>query len=244
MDSYRWFDVKLLKQITRFGSLSCVTRLDVLIDQNFFLEQFMNQFPNLLELGLTILTRTGLSPFDYFDEYLPRLEAIVAASKAPILKMTVVAETRRRVTKIFKNSYVEKLVVTGPCTFNVFPVMKRLKEVVVKVNTTLPCSYWKCNANDRDLHRAGLCCVKIGAVYQHCPNVVRFMGVEVGIVNQKLSFDKWNSRIKKIFYKDYLNQGGSKDLKAWEKTRWLSSKPLPLSMSARRFRWFFLQLHD
>ena len=34
--------------------------------------------------------------------------------------------------KVFNNSYVEKLIVTGPCSFNMFPVMKRLKEVVVK----------------------------------------------------------------------------------------------------------------
>ena len=37
-----------------------MTRLDVLVDHNVFLEQFMSQLPNLLELGLTILTRTGL----------------------------------------------------------------------------------------------------------------------------------------------------------------------------------------
>ena len=47
----------------RLGSLSCVTRLDVLVDQNFYLEQFMTQLPNLMELGLNILTRTGLRFF-------------------------------------------------------------------------------------------------------------------------------------------------------------------------------------
>ena len=37
-----------------------MTRLDVLVDHHLFLDQFMDQLPNLLELGLTILTRTGL----------------------------------------------------------------------------------------------------------------------------------------------------------------------------------------
>ena len=50
----------------RLGSLSHVTRLDVLVDQNFYLEQFMTQLPNLIELGLNIITRTGLRYFGFF----------------------------------------------------------------------------------------------------------------------------------------------------------------------------------
>ena len=46
--------------MVRLGSLRHVTRLDVLVDQNFYLEQFMTLLPNLIELGLNILTRTGL----------------------------------------------------------------------------------------------------------------------------------------------------------------------------------------
>jgi radical SAM superfamily enzyme len=42
------------------GSLSCVTRLDVLVDEKFYLEEFMSQMPNLLELGLTVMTKTSL----------------------------------------------------------------------------------------------------------------------------------------------------------------------------------------
>ena len=52
----------------------------------------------------------------YLNEYLPRLEAVVAASKAPVLKLTVVNETRRQVNKVLKNSFVEKLVVPVPST--------------------------------------------------------------------------------------------------------------------------------
>eukprot|EP00092_Neocalanus_flemingeri_P016609 GFUD01017970.1.p1 GENE.GFUD01017970.1~~GFUD01017970.1.p1 ORF type:complete len:455 (-),score=89.61 GFUD01017970.1:131-1495(-) len=234
MDSYSNFDCSLLQHISRLGSLRCLTRLDVLVDQNMYLEQFMAELPNLLELGLNILTRPGLSKHVYLHEYIPRLEAIVAASKAPVLKVTVVAETRRQVNKVFRNNYVKKLVLTGPCTFNVVPVMERLQEVVVNLETTLldnNCTYWKSKSDDRGLHRAGLCCVNFGAVYDNCPNLERFMGVEVGMVSHKQTFNKWNIRMKKRFYDDYLQQGGSKEMKAWAKTRWFSRRPvLPMNV--------------
>jgi len=229
MDSYSNFDAGLLRQISRLGSLRHVTRLDVLVDQNFYLEQFMTLLPNLIELGLNILTRTGLSKHVYMNEYLPRLEAVVSASKAPVLKLTVVNESRRQVNKILKNGFIEKLIVTAPCTFNMLPVMERLKEVTVKFNTTTlmtDCTYWKSKADDRVLHRAGLCCVNFGAVYENCPNLEKFMGVEVGSVDQKMTFKKWNTRVKKKFYEYYQNQGGSKELKPWAKTRWFSRRPV------------------
>jgi len=229
LDSYMSIDCQLMKQISRFGSLSCLTRLDVMVDQNFFLEQFMDQLPNLLELGLLIMTRRNFSERMYL-EYLTRLEAIVAATKAPILKVDVITETKRKdVTKSFKNSFVEKLVMSGPCTFNVFPVMERLKVVDLKLDTILHpnnCTYWKSKANDRVIHRDGACIVNIGAVYENCPNVERFMGVDVGMVSRKQSFAKWNTSIKQKFYKKYLNQGGIKEMKDWEKSRWFSRQPV------------------
>ena len=51
----------------RLGSLSHVTRLDVLVDQNFYLEEFMTQMPNIIVLGLNILTKAGLRYFEYFS---------------------------------------------------------------------------------------------------------------------------------------------------------------------------------
>ena len=56
--------------LCRLGSLSHVTRLDtVLVDQNFYLEEFITQMPNLIELGLNILTSAGLKYFGYFAIY-------------------------------------------------------------------------------------------------------------------------------------------------------------------------------
>ena len=166
-----------------------------------------------------------LSKQTFLIEYLPRLEAVVAASKAPVLKLTVVTESRHPVNKILKNSFIEKLIVTGPCTFNLFPVMERLKEVTVIFNTTF-CTYWKSKADDQFLHRAGLCCVNMGAVYEKCPNMEKFMGVDVGMITQKQSFNKWNTRVKKKFYKYYQNHGGLMELKPWAKARWFSRRPV------------------
>jgi len=233
MDSHMSLDCSLFRHIARLGSLSCVTRLDVLVDENMYLNRFMSWLPNLQELGLNILTRDDLSNSTYLQVYLPRLEAAVAASKAPVLKITVLQETRRMLNKVFNNSYVEKLIVTGPCSFNMFPVMKRLKEVVVKIfNYDFDyCRCWMKKGlhvyEDEDLymHRTGLCCVNIGSFYENCPNLERFMGVEVGTVSHKQSFAEWNKEIKVKFYDDYLHKGGNKEIKAWAKQRWFSRRP-------------------
>jgi len=227
MDSYSSFDSGLLRQISRMGTLSHVTRLDVLVDQNFYLEQFMPQFPSLIELGLFITTRSGISKHAFLNEYIPRLESVVAASKAPVLKLHVVNESRRQAIKVLKNKFVERLVVKGPCTMNMVPVMENLREVEVKLDSSQPncCTYWKSKLDDRNLHRAGLCSVNIGALYENCPKIEKFMGVEVGSVPQNMIFNKWNGRIKKKFHQFYLSQGGTKDFKAWSKTRWYSRRP-------------------
>jgi len=226
---YSDFDARLLMQITRFGSLHNVTRLNVLVDENFYLEQFMTQMPNLIELGLNILTSAKVRKRNFLTEYLPRLEAVVAATKAPVLKLTMLLELKHPVKKILKNCFIEKLIVTGPCNFNIFPVMERLREVMVKVDTNAlnnndECIYWKSQADDRVLHRAGLCCVNMRAVYKNCPSLERFMGVDVGNVDQKQTFREWNSVMKEKFYRYYQNQGGSKEFEAWVKTRWFSKK--------------------
>ena len=162
-------------------------------------------------------------------EFLPRLEAVVAATKAPVLKLTVKYQSFYSVKKVLKNSFIEKLIVTGPCTFNVFPVMEKLKDVTVKFDTTsinnnADCIYWNSKADDRVLHRAGLCCVNMGAVFENCPNMEKFMGVDVGNVDKEQAFKKWNSEMKKKFYKYYQNQGGSKEFEPWAKTSWFSKR--------------------
>ena len=104
--------------------------------------------------------------------------------------------------------------------------MENLKEVEIIPESLPPsiCTYRRSRQGDDGFHRAGLCCVNIGTIYQNCPKLERFMGVEVGSIPQTLAFSKWNSRVKKSFYQDYLSQGGTKEFKAWVRARWCRNK--------------------
>ena len=51
------------------------------------------------------------------------------------------------------------------------------------------------------------------------------MGVEIGSVSQDRTFAKWNAEVRKKFHKNYLDQGGSMELKDWAKARWFSRRP-------------------
>ena len=126
--------------------------------------------------------------------------------------------------KVLKNRFVEKLVVEGPCRLNLVPVMENLRVVEVKLDS-LPdsCSHWMSKQGDRNLHRNGLCCVNLGATFEKCPNLETFMGLDVGSI-PKVTFNKWSLVLKKMFYQDYINQGGNKDFKTWVKTRWFTRK--------------------
>ena len=156
------------------GSLRHVTRLYMLVDHNFFLHPALSaMFPSLIELGLCIVEITGMrsdhtfvfkSEFEpiylfsndfYILQYLRRLKNIVAAAKAPVLKLTVLKETRRKVTKLLKNRFVEKLIVEGPCTMNLVPVMENLKVLEIKLDSSMlnsNCTYWSSKVDDRQLH--------------------------------------------------------------------------------------------
>jgi len=223
--TYDKFDARMLIQLNRMGSLRHVTRLYMLVDHNFFLHPALSaMFPSLIELGLCLVEITGMSNNIYIHKYLRRLKNIVAAAKAPILKLTVVKETRRKVTKLLKNRFVEKLIVEGPCTMNLVPIMENLKVLEVKLDSSLlnsNCTYWRSKEDDRQLHRDGVCCVNIGTLFEKCPNLENFMGVDVGSITKE-SFKKWNSGLKKKFYQSYLNQGGNKEFKLWAKSRWFS----------------------
>lgn len=226
---YDKFDARVLVQLNRMGSLRHVTRLYMLVDHKFFLHPVLSTlFPSLIELGLYIVESPGMSNNIYIHKYLRRLKNIIAASKAPILKLTVVKETRRKVKKLLKNKFVEKLIVEGPCTMNLVPVMEKLKVIEVKLDSSTPnsnCTYWRSKADDRHLHRNGVCCVNVGTLFENCPNLENFMGVDLGSIT-KDSFSKWNLAVKKKFYQEYLIQGGSKDFKLWAKSRWFPKRPV------------------
>jgi len=220
---YEDFDLSLLCHVKRIGSLDHVTRLNILLNGTIWTQWHvaLQILPSLIELGLTIS-----EPYiSYYNSFLQCLKKVVAASKAPVLKLFLVKSPSRRMgirKKVLKNSFVEKLVVEGPCTMNLVPVMENLKVVEVKLDSSPnSCTYWRSKLNDRTLHRDGLCCVNVGKMFDRCPNLEKFMGIEVGSI-PKTTFNKWSLVLKKKFYEKYLNQGGTKEFKAWARTRWFS----------------------
>ena len=152
---------------------------------------------------------------------------MVAASKAPVLKLNILSETKKYLRKDLTSSYVERLEVNAPCTVCIVPQMKNLREVVVKPKSKSGsvCSFWKSKLDDRGMHRAGLCCVNIGSMFNTCPKLVRFMEVEVeSVMNKNQKFTVWNAKMKKVFYEVYTKSGGSLDFKTWCKRRWFAKQ--------------------
>ena len=74
-----------------------------------------------------------------------------------------------------------------------------------------------------DLHRPGLCVVHLGSLHGFCPQLNNFNGLHIG--NMSDSFTKWNSKIKRIFYDDYILSGGEMEMDAWAEARWFQEKP-------------------
>jgi len=211
------------KNITRLSLMMC--------EDNFAVKCIVSASTNLIELGLHIHARKNLSPFLVRYYYVHGLQAVVAASKAPILKLNILAETKSFVEKILTSSVVEKLEIEGPCTVNIVPDMKNLREVIVKPRSESSsnglgkvCTYWKNRSDDRVIHRAGLCCVNLSTTYGMCPKLKQFMGVDVSSSNHNHTSPLLNLNLKKRFYEMYIAAGGSREFKTWCKLRWFSKK--------------------
>jgi len=234
MDKIHSFDMELLQQIKSFGSFENVTRFQVLMDERSkFLKEHIEMMPSLIELGLHIHTRKSLGSGIVLNDYIPGLQSVVAASKAPILKLTILSETKKYLRKELSSTYVERLEVDAPCTVCIVPRMENLKEVVVKPRSKSGsvCTYWHSRVDDRDMHRVGLCCVNIGSMYKTCPMVIRFMEVDLeSMMCKSMKFSKWNAKVKKKFYDVYRKSGGTMELQTWCKKRWFSKPPSVPSM--------------
>ena len=211
------FDRILLGKVASLGCLSHITRLDILLDHNCHLKDYMWLLPNLLHLGLTIYNLHSL-PFPLYQTFLRRLEFVVTACRAPDLRIEVVAESRRKTNKVFLNDYVRRLSICVPCNFNLHLVMPQLEEVIL-THPESTCSYYRSPAMDRHLHREGLCGVRLASVFQRCPSIQTFAGINIGHVSMEHTFTKWNNRVRKLFYEDYVTKGGMKDFKSWCKTK-------------------------
>jgi len=224
---------QVIGRVARIGSLNHVTRLDITVDERTRtdLVHLVAQMRELNELSLVCIF-TGLSERKYQSLFLPRLQEIVAASKAPFMKIDIKYDNRNdphHIPKVLRNKFVERLVVTGPATYYIVPVMERLKEVEVVVNEMILTGTgtdWKSEANNRNLLKGGICCVHIGALYGYCPGVKKFMGMEIASVTPFQPCNRWNKELKLLFYKDYINQGGTMGLQEWAKIRWFSNIPI------------------
>ena len=82
----------------------------------------------------------------------------------------------------------------------------------------------KAGREDRESHRPGLCVVSVASVYQNCPNLKRFAGVDIGSVDHGLTFKKWNSQVKRLFFSQYRMEGGDQNFRVWSASRWGDSK--------------------
>ena len=217
LSSFIMLDRILLYHVSLSGCLRFITRLDILVDYNCYLHEYIEQLPNLLHLGLAVHGLKSLDIFS-FHTFLCRLEFIVAVCRAPDLHIEILTERRRNVKKVFVNQYVKQLSVCLPCNFNLHLVMENVQEVKV-THPESTCTYYKSPAMDRQLHRSGLCGVHISSVYHRCPNIISFAGVIIGHVSMKQTFTRWNNKVKKIFYQDYVTKGGTQEFKSWCKAR-------------------------
>ena len=82
------------------------------------------------------------------------------------------------------NDQLEKLVVTGPCNFNLIPVMANLTQLELKVldcseTDSQVCSYRRSHIADRKLHKYGKCCVSFGTVLMWCPKLEKLSGLDM-----------------------------------------------------------------
>jgi len=220
------FDRVLMRRLDQLGCLTNLTRLEVLVDKQCYLEEHMPNLSNLIKLGLTVTSLKAITTTD-FETFLCRLESLVTACRAPELSVRVVQEKKRKYVKVFSNDFVKKLTVSTPCDFNVHLRMSQLEEVAVDFPSPNQCNLNRSPIGDRGIHRTGVCCVSLASVFQRCPNIVHFAGVKIGHVGMDQTFVKWNNRMKKLFHNNYLEQGGEQDFKAWSKSRggrWFSKQ--------------------
>jgi len=245
-ETYKNFDTSLLSLLKASNSLANLSRLCILVDSSFFIEEYMKYMPNLQELDLSIISRTGLSKYSFVSEYLARLEYFVSTLTTPVLKLHVLSETKKQLPKVLVNNCIKSLQIKGPCTLNIFPIMKNLQVLDIQLSPAGAsgdcCSYFKSKPDDRKSHRPGLCGVNVGTIFENCPKLEKFMGIDLtGVIDKKskkdkeITFSKWNMRVKKLFYEEYLKQGGSLDMKKWSKARWLSKRPtIPAEIGRER----------
>ena len=81
------------------------------------------------------------------------------------------------------------------------------------------CSFKKKTEFDRSMHIPGYCIINIGSIYKSCPKLKKFDDVEIN--SQRVhGYPAWIRKLRRPFYKDYLEKGGEERFKSWVRTRW------------------------
>jgi len=237
MQYHNVFNELLLKTIHRRGTLSRVEVFDVLVDdESGLVLSFVSRMTRLRDLGLHVLTPTNLRKSRYTSTYLPMLERVVSESKAAVLRLNVMAETKRSGIKILKSNHIETIRFCGPCSFNAALIMKNLKKVEINYNGPCckACPVPGASLFDLDsgsTHMPGMCGLLASSLYENCPKIEEFSDVSLRDIDPNQSFSKWNMKVKKRFYKEYLKEvkdgEETKDFKVWVKERWFRMRYPP-----------------
>jgi len=229
------FDHIIASRLGRVGALANISRLDIMLGLeetgHDLWKKYLPSLNNLLELNIVVLERKAGA--GQIQEYIyGYLEEIVSATKSPSLSLTVLSENKRivKLPKVFCSDHIEYLHISAPCTLSLWLKMKKLTEVRLEMSETTGdsgdcCSYQGSRLDDRRLHRTGLCILHLGALHGHCPRLEKFNGIHIGQFSKLQRFPKWNAAVKKLFYNDYVNSGGTKELKDWSRKRWFCRQP-------------------
>ena len=81
-------------------------------------------------------------------------------------------------------SLVKMLHIIGPCSLQFRPEMESLKEVRVSPIQALEsstCTLPRVPEADRAMHRQGICCMDVRALWRKCPMVAKFNGISLKV---------------------------------------------------------------
>ena len=80
-------------------------------------------------------------------------------------------------------SLVKKLHIIGPCSLQFRPDMESLKEVKVTPidGETSTCTLLHLPEEDQVVHKQGMCCLDVRALWRKCPNVTKFNNIPLKV---------------------------------------------------------------
>jgi len=261
---FRFLGRQLLQALARCGVLCRLTRMEVPVEvlELYHLEVFTMLLTLDREIQFQQMTKLQLISLNLFIECKSELQCLDSGCKCGCQKFLVYFEpfdltitvspslefTKKKSVVVDLSSdlisIVERLHIIGPCSLQFKPVMESLKEVKVSPiqGNTANCTLPKIPEEDRVMHRPGICCMDVRALWRKCSMVTSFFDISLkahghwcrdrgdpqsgrrAVLYDEQSYPQWMATCKKTFFKDYMRRGGLEDLKSWSKTHWNSRK--------------------